>query len=290
MTEREEGMVGPIVFMGLLMVTVEVLALFLGAPLDAAGIHAFEDPHAPENSLYYLGFILLFTLFILIIIKLNAKWLIQLIILGAVASTICYVLYPLLYRLTTFEMAVIASITIALAMTTILHLFPEWYVIDLVGIIVGAGAAAIFGISLSILPVILLLLLLAVYDAIAVYRTKHMITLAEGVMDLRLPILFIVPKRRDYSFRRETFKKEERDAFFMGLGDAVMPAILVASAYFFTGSLTPAVTTIIGSLAGFAALMSLVLKGKPQAGLPFLNTGAVIGYVAGALIAGISVI
>ncbi len=290
MTEREEGMVGPIVFMGLLMVTVEVLALFLGAPLDAAGIHAFEDPHAPENSLYYLGFILLFTLFILIIIKLNAKWLIQLIILGAVASTICYVLYPLLYGLTSFEMAVIASITIALAMTIILHLFPEWYVIDLVGIIVGAGAAAIFGISLSILPVILLLLLLAVYDAIAVYRTKHMITLAEGVMDLRLPILFIVPKRRDYSFRRETFKKEERDAFFMGLGDAVMPAILVASAYFFTGSLTPAVTTIIGSLAGFAALMSLVLKGKPQAGLPFLNTGAVIGYVAGALIAGISVI
>ncbi|CAD7776893.1 Signal-peptide peptidase, presenilin aspartyl protease [Candidatus Methanoperedenaceae archaeon GB37] len=290
MTERKEGMVGPIVFMGLLMVTVEVLALFLGAPLDAAGIHAFEDPHAPENSLYYLGFILLFTLFILIIIKLNARWLIQLIILGAVASTICYVLYPLLYRLTTFEMAVIASITIALAMTIILHLFPEWYVIDLVGIIVGAGAAAIFGISLSILPVILLLLLLAVYDAIAVYRTKHMITLAEGVMDLRLPILFIVPKRRDYSFRRETFKKEERDAFFMGLGDAVMPAILVASAYFFTGSLTPAVTTIIGSLAGFAALMSLVLKGRPQAGLPFLNTGAVIGYVAGALIAGISVI
>ncbi len=290
MTEREEGMVGPIVFMGLLIVTVEVLALLFGAPLDSAGIHAFEDPHAPENSLYYLGFILLFTLFILIIIKLNAKWLIQLIILGAVASTICYVLYPLLYRLTTFEMAVIASITIALAMTIILHLFPEWYVIDLVGIIVGAGAAAIFGISLSILPVILLLLLLAVYDAIAVYRTKHMITLAEGVMDLRLPILFIVPKRRDYSFRRETFKKEERDAFFMGLGDAVMPAILVASAYFFTGLLTPAVTTIIGSLAGFAALMSLVLKGRPQAGLPFLNTGAVIGYVAGALIAGISVI
>ena len=290
MTEREEGMVGPIVFMGLLIVTVEVLALLFGAPLDSAGIHAFEDPHAPENSLYYLGFILLFTLFILIIIKLNARWLIQLIILGAVASTICYVLYPLLYGLTSFEMAVIASIAIALAMTIILHLFPEWYVIDLVGIIVGAGAAAIFGISLSILPVILLLLLLAVYDAIAVYRTKHMITLAEGVMDLRLPILFIVPKRRDYSFRRETFKKEERDAFFMGLGDAVMPAILVASAYFFTGSLTPAVTTIIGSLAGFAALMSLVLKGKPQAGLPFLNTGAVIGYVAGALIAGISVI
>jgi len=290
MAEVEQGMIGPMVFMGLLMVVVELLALFLGAPLDAAGIHAFEDPDAPENSVYYLGLILVFTLFILIVIKLNAKWLIQLIILGAVASTICYVLYPLLLGLTSFEMALIVSIVIALFITIILHVFPEWYVINVVGIIVGAGAAAIFGISLSIIPVILLLVLLAVYDAIAVYRTKHMITLAEGVMDLRLPILFIVPKHRNYSFRSETFEKEERDAFFMGLGDAVMPAILVASAYFFTGSLTPAITTIIGSLLGFAALMSFVLKGKPQAGLPFLNTGAVIGYVAGALIAGIPVI
>jgi len=290
MAEVEQGMIGPMVFMGLLMVVVELLALFLGAPLDAAGIHAFEDADAPENSVYYLGLILVFTLFILIVIKLNAKWLIQLIILGAVASTICYVLYPLLLGLTSFEMALIVSIVIALFITIILHVFPEWYVINVVGIIVGAGAAAIFGISLSIIPVILLLVLLAVYDAIAVYRTKHMITLAEGVMDLRLPILFIVPKHRNYSFRSETFEKEERDAFFMGLGDAVMPAILVASAYFFTGSLTPAITTIIGSLLGFAALMSFVLKGKPQAGLPFLNTGAVIGYVAGALIAGIPVI
>ena len=290
MAETEQGMIGPFVVMGLLMVVVEVLALLLGAPLDAAGIHAFEDPDALENSLYYLVFILVFTLFILVIIKLNAKWLIQLMILGAVAFTIYYVLYPLLYRLTSLEMAVIVSIVFALIMTIILYVFPEWYVIDVIGIIVGAGAAAILGISLSIIPVILLLILLAVYDAIAVYHTKHMITLAEGVMDLRLPILFIVPKHRNYSFRTETFEKEERDAFFMGLGDAVMPAILVVSAYFFTGSLTPAICTIIGSLIGFTVLMSFVLKGKPQAGLPFLNTGAVIGYVVGALIAGIPVI
>jgi presenilin-like A22 family membrane protease len=290
MNEGESGLIGPVILMGLLMVVVEVVALFLGAPLDAADIHVFENPDAPENSLYYIGFILLFTLFILLVIKWNKKWLIQLVMLGAIAATIYYVLYPLLAIFMPLETSIIGSIIIAAIMTTVLYVFPEWYIIDIVGVIVGSGAAAIFGISLSIIPVLLLLILLAVYDAIAVYRTKHMITLAEGVMDLRLPILFIVPKHRNYSFRAETFDKEERDAFFMGLGDAVMPSILVVSAHFFTGSLIAATGAIIGSLVGFAALMSFVLKGKPQAGLPFLNTGAILGYIIGTLIAGIPII
>jgi hypothetical protein len=42
--------------------------------------------------------------------------------------------------------------------------------------------------------------------------------MAEGVMDLKLPILFIIPKHRDYSFIKESFKEgETREAFFMGL-------------------------------------------------------------------------
>jgi len=37
-----------------------------------------------------------------------------------------------------------------------------------------------FGISLAIIPTLLLLVVLAVYDYIAVYRTKHMVALAEA--------------------------------------------------------------------------------------------------------------
>ena len=55
------------------------------------------------------------------------------------------------------------------------------------GILIGAGVASIFGVSLDILPVIILLILLAVYDAISVYKTKHMITLAEGVIGSENP-------------------------------------------------------------------------------------------------------
>jgi presenilin-like A22 family membrane protease len=109
-----------------------------------------------------------------------------------------------------------------------------------------------------------------VYDAISVYGTEHMLTLAEGVMDLKVPVVLVVPLSLSYSFLDEAPPAEsgeddtgtdegadpadeddaamadgggdeattpapddERDAFFIGLGDAVMPAVLVASAGFF---------------------------------------------------------
>jgi presenilin-like A22 family membrane protease len=40
-----------------------------------------------------------------------------------------------------------------------------------------------------------------------------------------------------------------------------------------------AVSVLLGTLAGFIVLAAFVLKGKPQAGLPFLCTGAIIGYL-----------
>ncbi|MCL7475748.1 MAG: presenilin family intramembrane aspartyl protease, partial [ANME-2 cluster archaeon] len=53
---------------------------------------------------------------------------------------------------------------------------------------------------------------------------------------------------------------------------------------------SPALGAAVGTIVGFAALMALVAKGKPQAGLPFLNTGAILGYVAGCLWSSIPII
>ena len=112
--------------------------------------------------------------------------------------------------------------------------YPEWYVVDVIGVLTAAGAAALFGVSLAVLPVILLLVALIAYDYIAVYKTKHMLTLAEGVTDLNLPIIFVLPTKLNYSYIRSKAKikdrKEgERETFIMGLGDTVMPAILAGS-------------------------------------------------------------
>jgi presenilin-like A22 family membrane protease len=142
--------------------------------------------------------------------------------------------------------------------------------------------------------VIVLLVLLAIYDAISVYKTKHMITMAEGMMDLKLPILFVIPKHSHYSFLHESFKAgEKREAFFMGLGDAVMPTLLVVSANVFMksngGISYPVLGAMLGTLAGYAVLFTLVMKGKPHAGLPFLNSGVILGFLIGVLLSGTSI-
>jgi len=301
----------PFLGMGFMLLLVQLIAVALTGPFRVNEIKAFSNPEDPVNVLVWVAIILIFTAFIFLIIKLNKKWIIQAFIFLTVASTLYFVFMPF------FSVGPYITLTIMLSpdmildfgtvyyllfflsagLTIILYLYPEWYVIDTVGVIIGAGASTMFGISLDIIPTLLLLVVLAVYDYIAVYRTKHMVELAEGVMDLKLPILLVVPKHWKYSFRKEKFDKEEREAFFMGLGDAVMPTLLVVSANVFvqSGSYTiplvgemnlPAIGAMVGTFAGFAVLMGLVIKGKPQAGLPFLNTGVILGYAAGSLLSG----
>jgi presenilin-like A22 family membrane protease len=193
-----------------------------------------------------------------------------------------------------FEAPCYLAFIIAIVFGILLFKYPEWYVVDFVGIVVAAGVCAIIGISLAILPILVLLIILAVYDAISVYKTKHMVDLADKVVDWHLPILLVIPKNLKYSFlKQKGLKKQlkegtEREAMFMGLGDIIIPGTLAISASQFlvpftswggmASNLIVALGVLIGTLAGFTALMRYVLKGNPQAGLPLLNTGAICGY------------
>jgi presenilin-like A22 family membrane protease len=273
------------------------------------------------------------------------------------------------------------SVVLAAGVAVALLAYPEWYVIDTAGVLMGAGAAALFGISFGVLPAVVLLLALAVYDAISVYGTRHMLELAEGVMDLRIPVVLVVPTSLSYSLLdadmtgvadaegadegdaatadggspgggsagsesattpaggddavagdggdaagntddtgdtdgvgdgEEVGDVEDddrpdgngdddsvRDAFFIGLGDAVMPTVMVASGAFFSPAASlglstlpalnlPALTAMVGTFVGFFLLMWAVTKGRAHAGLPLLNGGAVGGYLVGSLVVGVT--
>ena len=282
----------PVIIMGGLFVLIQSLSLLLISPFVNAGLEpTFEDKNDPFNIIYIVVIMLVFTVLILLIAKFWKKNLIQIIILGAIGYTSIYafflplfsILFPNFISLLPISLAVISGFILILT----LFKYPEWYIIDVSGAIVGIAAIIVFGISLGVLLVIVMLIVLAIYDAISVYKTKHMVDLADTVMGLKLPVLLVVPKIRHYSIIKETKSlkeklkdDEERDAFFMGLGDIVMPGILVASLYYnVSNSLPVAISVILGTLVGFAILMTFVMKGKPQAGLPCLCGGAIAGYL-----------
>jgi presenilin-like A22 family membrane protease len=283
----------PFLVMPLLLLAVEFGSILISLPVQAAGITAYEDPTAIENPFIFILILLVFTAFLLLLIKYGKKDWIAAIIGLSIFLTFVYIFWALVYAVigeSGFAQFII--VTLSILATVLLYKYPEWYVIDGLGILIAAGVAAIFGSSLIWYLVVLLLVLLAVYDAISVYKTKHMITLAEGVIDLKTPILFVIPKRRDYSFIRDGIGKlddgGERAAFIIGMGDLIMPSILVVSANVFLqgwrlfGIINlPALGAMIGSLAGLAVLLHFVSSGKPQAGLPPLNGGTILGFLAG---------
>ncbi|WOX56683.1 MULTISPECIES: presenilin family intramembrane aspartyl protease PSH [unclassified Methanoculleus] len=287
----------PFLGMPIMLFAVQIIVIVLIRPMQAAGLVAFEDPESVANPLIFIGILLAFTLFLLLLIRVGGRRFISVLIGASIFLTFLYIFGALFLRaLGPTDAAAVGTLAVAGAATALLYLYPEWYVVDILGVLLSAGIASIFGVSLAILPVLVLLVLLAVYDAISVYRTKHMITLAEGVLATKAPIMVVVPKRADYSFRRESISMgegEERGAFVMGMGDLIMPSILVASSHVFAGApavvgalSAPTIGAMAGSLAGLAVLLYVVNKGKPQAGLPFLNGGAIAGFIIGAALAG----
>lgn len=319
-----------VVFTVALFLTVQLGALALAPTFDDQGYQATENPDDATNSLVYVGVILVATAGMLGLIKLGAEQVIRAIVLVTTGLLSSYVLIvvlgrtlgPLLGAQAVPWLAVGGGVLIVAAL--LVH--PEWYVIDAAGVLMAAGAAGLFGISFGILPALVLLVALAVYDAVSVYGTEHMLTLAEGVMDLDVPILLVVPTTLSFSMADVAGAEEaatdgpaadgrgsgvtddsdgpieqgaiERDALFLGLGDVVIPTVLVASAGFFLQRQTdqlisgfalnlPALGAMIGTIAGLLALLGLVFRGRPHAGLPLLNGGAIVGYLVGAVAAGI---
>ncbi len=300
--------------MAAILVGSQIVAIALSPLFFAGGFQAFSNPADVTNTAVYIVMILAFTAVILGLVRYRRQNLAKYVIMASIFVTLAFILLlPLYFGLDyatggTANPDVLANLAALLAFVLaglLLYLlvkFPEWYVVDAIGIMTAAGVTAILGISFGIVPAILLLLALAVYDAWAVYRTKHMITLADELTSQRLPILLVIPKKAGYSFREQKSLKEqvasgeEREAMFIGLGDLIIPGILSVSAFtfsspsggYFLGILSNvwiAIATVVGSLLGFLFLMRFVLRGNPQAGLPLLNGGAVLGFLLANILA-----
>ena len=308
---------------------VQVGALAMVGPFETAGYQAVEDPSDPTNSLVYVVAILVATALMLAAFKYAFERAVKGVVVFSSALVSWYVFGVVAPPLVTLGSVNLVAIALSIGVAVALLVYPEWYVIDGAGVVMGIGAGALFGISFGLLPAILLLSVLAVYDAISVYGTRHMLSLAEGVMELRVPVILVVPLSFSYSLLADDFSganevgEDEsaspptaadgdgvddadadgpaRDAFFIGLGDAVMPTVMVASGAFFSPASSlgvaalpalnlPALCAMVGTFLGLGILLWAVMKGRAHAGLPLLNGGAIGGYLLGSVVAGVPLV
>ena len=186
--------------------------------------------------------------------------------------------------------AIIGSLTILI----LLYKYPEWYVVNIAAVILGGTGSAWLGITFSshgYLPIILVLIFLAIYDAISVYVSEHMISLASSGIKMKLPILMVFPKEKGRSFANENVKiseseKKTNSGFgFLGLGDIIFPSILMVYAAYKISYLT-SIGVMAGSILGLIVLLSNLISNRIHAGLPLINGGAILGFLLALLATG----
>jgi len=287
----------PILIIALVFVAVQLISLlFISVALTPAD-QAFPNPDDPMIAIYYLLLLLGFTLLFLMLIRFDLERLLKAIFYFSIGFVIFFVTTVVARMIMDSPEAwLVLGLAFGIASVAALYKRPEWYLIDAIGIVMAVGIVSLLGISLGLLPVLILLIALAIYDALSVYKTKHMLKLADGVVDMGLPLLLIIPKKLPYSFIENRPKirdgeKKEREAFLIGLGDIIIPGLLPASAFWFLrgdiimlglpANLLVALMAIIGGVVGLLVLMVIVMKGRPQAGLPLLNAGTIIGFFVG---------
>ena len=323
MLEQWQSMTG----MAAMFIGTIAIGLFIQPLYDVPEARAFGEEGTTKSGfiLFELVMIGIFTFLIIWLARKGFGTLIKGFVMLALWFSLFYAVQPFtllilwLAGLASANSVGLSTLIISTGAMYVLHKHPEWWVVNSVGIMVGAGVIVMIGISFVPTLVIMFMILAAVYDYWAVHKSKHMLELADTMISLKLPVLLVSPKEKGYSFLQQegdimreaagmppppagvmdaelpSGKKKGRDALFMGLGDVIFPGMLVISAvsflpewgpevwsvfgHFHLAQLVVAVGTLIGGLAGYVVLMGFVAQGKPQPGLPLLNGGAILGYL-----------
>jgi len=174
-----------------------------------------KNPNSVWNALFIVGYIIFFTVAIIVLKRFfksgNYLFIIEAFALFSGMSLVFgIVLNSVLAYSVAFYLLIIKYITKNQS------IYFKWYNNLLLSIAIS-GAGTILGLSLGIIPVIVFLILLAIYDIIAVFYTKHMITLANIIIKKKISLVFILPSK----------KKEYK----LGGGDIIVPAVVSASLF-----------------------------------------------------------
>lgn len=232
---------------------VQLIGLAIGYQFIAQELSIVEDPEDVANSLMFFVYILAATAGFLLVLKYYKG---RNFFLGL----------ELLMELLTIQIA-LAVLTGgwlpwvgALALVAFRLKFPQYktYFLAFASAVVGA----LIGASLDLLPALVLAGLLAGYDFIAVFYTKHMVSLAKGLSD------------RGAAFAINV--KHKKDKIMLGTGDLVLPAMLNVAAM--KASLAAPFFGLAGAMLGMTVLIYALEKRKGYwPALPPLVGGTVLG-------------
>lgn len=165
------------------------------------------------------------------------------------------------------------------------------YIHNATEVLLYPGIAALLVPLLSVPTIFIILVLMSLYDAWAVWHSGFMQKLAKYQMHevkifSGLFIPYMVKGTQALLQRARTTGKMPKglkiQVAILGGGDLIFP-LLCAGTVFFTSGLIPALGVILGSTLALAYLLLASQKGKFYPALPYLTVGCILGYLVSLL-------
>lgn len=172
-----------------------------------------ENPEDVQNSFGIVGYILVFTLVLLAIIKFAPEWLKDLLFRLFEALATVFASWVVFIAILVNDLVALA---VAVLLVVVRNVWRRMILLrNFAAIVTTAGAGSFLGFALGVFPVIVLLVLLSIYDFIAVFKTKHMVTLANAMTKKNLSFTYALPTKEH--------------TFELGTGDMVVPLTFAVS-------------------------------------------------------------
>lgn len=278
-----------VLFMAGAFILAQLIAIGLG--MQFAGKPEFkmlDNPGDVANAGYMFIYVLFSAAMLLLILKYTS-------------GKLLFVVMEFILMLFTLEIVLsmflneAAALLVAIAIVAAKFKFPHLRsgLLLLSTSVVGA----LMGTWIDLLPAALLAIALSAYDVIAVFYTKHMITLAQGLesREASFSISFALGDEKKIRQRKTALKSAIEtkpntkgewtgDFIELGTGDMVIPAMITVACLKHSPAL--GAVSLLGSIAGLAILFYLLerRRGYWPALPPLAGTtlaAAIVGLLAG---------
>ena len=158
----------------------------------------------------------------------------------------------------------------------ILHNFTELFIYG--------GLAAIFVPVLNVLSVIILLILISIYDFIAVWKTKHMVSLAKFQAESNVFAGLFVPYNQENNSSKAVPVSKTKKAVIVKTEQAILGGGDIGFPLLFSGVILKNFGFAQALFVSFTAAVALLIlfliaeKKKFYPAMPFITAGCLVGY------------
>ncbi|MFH0737286.1 MAG: presenilin family intramembrane aspartyl protease [Candidatus Micrarchaeota archaeon] len=241
-----------------------------------ASLLVTTDSEDPMNAIVFIVYILIGAAVMIALIRYFKVFplLFRLMEFMMISTSSSIVFYSFFRFFAGYEASMLAGIIVALVFSAAKNFYPQLK--NSAAVLATAGVGVIFGMSLGLFPLVLFLIFLSIYDFLAVFKTKHMVEMAEFIVkkDMAFTVTAKAPPARPG-------EKEQR--LDLGTGDMIAPIMLEVSAL----AISPVATlfVFIGAVISLGLFLILVFRKKMiLPALPPIVLGMVVSLLAGFLL------